>query len=70
MAKPETVRVTFDLTGDRRILRPRYVQGQELPNWEKGPDMATYIRTMKLQGYGNFSKGPDHIYIFRRTHLS
>lgn len=67
MAKEESIHVQFDLTRDQRAIKPRYVQGQELPDWEKGPDMHAYIRSMFKRGYREMSKGPGQLYIFRRS---
>ncbi len=67
MAEPESIHVQFDLTRDQRVLKPRYVQGQELPDWEKGPDMHAYIRVMFNRGYRGMTKGPGQSYIFKRS---
>ncbi len=67
MADPNVLRVKFDLIRDQSTLKPRYVQGQELPDWEQGPDMVTYIHTLRQKGYRDISKGPDEIYLFKRA---
>ncbi len=42
------IRVVFDLVdGD---LKPRFVNGQELPNWRDGPEMVEYVRQKEDEG--------------------
>ncbi len=67
MADPDVIEVQFDLTRDQKSLKPRYIQGQEIPDWENGPDMANYIRMMRQRGYQNITKSHDEVYIFRRV---
>ncbi len=63
MADLNVLRVKFDLIRDQGALKPRYVQGQELLDWEQGPDMVTYLHTLRQKGYLNISKGPDESYL-------
>lgn len=66
MAQSEVLQVKFDLTKAHNVLKPRYVQGQELVNWENGPDMLTYIRTMFDDGYRSLSTCGSQVYLFKR----
>ncbi len=44
----DELRVVFDLTdGD---YKPRFVNGQELPDWENGPSLADYISQKTDEG--------------------
>ncbi len=36
--------VRFDLAD--QTLKPRFIDGQELPNWQEGPEILDYIRQM------------------------
>ncbi len=67
MEQPETVQVQFDLTRDQSTMKPRYVQGRELPDWENGPDMHSYLRMMFDQGYRDLSKGHAQTYYLKRA---
>jgi hypothetical protein len=56
------IRVVFDLAD--KILKPRFVNGQELPNWKDGPDMVEYVRQKEHEGCCmKISMGPQ-TYIF------
>lgn len=70
MAQSEVLQVKFDLTKAQNVLKPRYVQGRELVNWENGPDMLTYIRTMFDEGYRGLSASGSQVYLFKRIDLS
>ncbi len=39
--------IRFDIVD--QTLKPRFVDGEELPNWRQGPDILDYIRQMALQ---------------------
>ncbi len=39
--------IRFDIVD--QTLKPRFVDGEELPNWRQGPDILEYIRQMALQ---------------------
>ncbi len=36
--------VRFDLAG--QMLKPRFIDGQELPDWQQGPGIVDYVRHM------------------------
>ena len=36
---------------ERDYLRPRYVNGQELPNWKKGQTIYEYMNQLGEQGW-------------------
>jgi hypothetical protein len=40
-------RVLFDLAD--QTLKPRFVDGQELPDWREGPEILDYIRQMSRE---------------------
>ncbi len=70
MAQSEILQVKFDLTKTHSVLKPHYVQGRELVDWENGPDMLTFIRTMFDEGYRSLSAGGSQVYLFKRIDLS
>ncbi len=45
----QRLRVRFDLTD--HSLKPRFVDGQELPNWRDGPEMSEYIKRLMDEGW-------------------
>jgi hypothetical protein len=65
MSPGEKLQVEFDDTGDG-TWKPRYVDGQELPNWETGPDMTDYIRSLMNQGWSVIAGVGDR-YLFERS---
>ncbi len=57
-------RVYFDLAnGD---MKPRRVDGQELPNWKAGPTMRDYIKQMQGEGWQLTRQLSQHVYVFER----
>jgi hypothetical protein len=56
-------RVRFDLTDD--TIKPRFVDGQELPNWQDGPEMVDYITHLVQEGW-NLTSGNGQLLIFER----
>ncbi len=56
-------RVRFDLSGD--TAKPRFVDGQELPNWRDGPEMVDYITRLMREGW-KLTEGNDRLLIFER----
>jgi hypothetical protein len=45
----ERRRVRFDLTDNE--LKPRFVDGKELPNWRDGPNITDYIKQLRDEGW-------------------
>ncbi len=43
------IRVVFDLVDED--LKPRSVDGTELPDWENGPGMLEYLKQKGAQGW-------------------
>ncbi len=55
-------RVYFDLAnGD---MKPRRVDGAELPNWEHGPTMPIYIKQLQTEGWNLTRQLSPHIFVF------
>ncbi len=50
MQKWEYLFVTAD-KGDKDMTRPRWVNGQELPSWKKGPTFTEFANQMGEQGW-------------------
>ncbi len=46
----ERLRVKFDDTGDG-TWKPRYINGQEAPDWKKGPEMKEFIQNLIDEGW-------------------
>ena len=45
----DTLRVRFAVTGNRRhrpSVKPRCVNGRELPRWENGPDLQSFVKEL------------------------
>jgi hypothetical protein len=47
---------------------PRYVNGQELPDWEKGPSLFVYLNELGTQGWELICK-EGAFYIFKRPKM-
>ncbi len=56
-------RVQFDLIDD--TAKPRFVDGQELPEWQDGPEMVDYITHLMDEGW-NLTAGNSQVLIFER----
>jgi hypothetical protein len=57
-------RVRADLAD--HILKPRFIDGQELPNWRDGPEMTDYIKQLAREGWQLVVRGSGHEFIFER----
>ncbi len=57
------VRVRFGFTHDK-ILKPRYVNGEQLPDWENGPEVTAFIRELLQRGYQLVSDPVDNEFTF------
>ncbi len=55
--------VRFDLV--EQMIKPRFVDGQELPQWQDGPEMVDYITHLKDEGW-NLTGGNRQLLIFER----
>lgn len=64
MPPKEKLQVKFDDVGDG-TWKPRYVNGQEVPNWKNGPDMTDYIRELMHKGWSPVT-GVGDKYVFER----
>ncbi len=63
-AKPtERRRIRFDLVD--QMLKLRYVDGQELPNWQEGPEMVEYTKRLMKEGW-HFLGGSGRELVFER----
>lgn len=56
-------RVQFDLTVN--TAKPRFVDGEELPEWQDGPDMVEYIRQLVEEGW-TVTEDSSYVVIFER----
>lgn len=50
MQKWEYMFVMCEHSGDN-VFHPRFVNSKEIPNWQKGPDIATYSNQSGDQGW-------------------
>ncbi len=48
---PTSLHVIFDLVETQNMMKPRFIDGQEIPDWENGSDMAAYIHDLRKQGW-------------------
>jgi hypothetical protein len=62
MLPMQELRVVFDLYDGG--LKPRFVNGQELPNWKDGPLMIDYFRQKQGEGCHMESTANPQTYIF------
>ncbi len=60
----EHKRVRFDLTDHE--MKPRYVDGKELPNWRDGPQMGDYIKQLWDEGWHLTGAASGRELIFER----
>ncbi len=56
--------VWFDLT--EHTAKPRFVDRQELPNWQEGPEIVDYVKQMANEGWELVVHGAGHEFIFER----
>ncbi len=66
MAEPDIVRVTFAKVDSTREMKPRYIDGWQVPSWEDGPDLLSYLRLMMALGYVCFTKTGNVYNLHRR----
>ncbi len=48
---PNSQLVIFEFAESENAIKPRFIDGREIPDWEKGPDMTEYMRKMAGQGW-------------------
>jgi hypothetical protein len=58
------MRVQFDLTDHE--IKPRFVDGREMPDWEDGPTMADYIKQLASEGWAVAQRLDSDLYVFER----
>ena len=63
MAKKQ-MRVKFDLTDG--TIKPRYIDGEQLPDWENGPAMDDYVRQLNDAGWQLAERLSANTYVFER----
>lgn len=57
-------RISLDLTDHK--FKPRFVDGQELPNWREGPEMVDYVKQLAGEGWQLIVHGAGQEFIFER----
>ncbi len=45
----QTMKIRFDRVGAN--IKPRALDGRDLPNWREGPIMAEYLRHLRREGW-------------------
>ncbi len=55
--------IRFDMAD--QTLKLRFVDGQEIPNWQEGPEMAAYTKQLMDEGW-HFRGGSGRELIFER----
>lgn len=68
MPPEEKLQVKFDDIGDG-TWKARYINGQEVPDWKKGPEMTEYIRDLVNKGWA-VATGVGDKYVFERHQMS
>jgi hypothetical protein len=58
------MRVQFDLTDHE--IKPRFIDGQQVPGWENGPSMADYIKQLGSEGWVVADRLDTALYVFER----
>jgi hypothetical protein len=76
MQQWDYLHIVVDYEGNDFFGRPRYVNGQELPNWERGEHILSVMNTLGWRGWERVSntfgldfrgrKLKQHTFIFRR----
>jgi len=51
MQKWDYLHIVVDHEGNNLLGRPRYVNGQELPNWEQGENIFSVMNTLGWKGW-------------------
>jgi hypothetical protein len=65
-ALPQKEKMTVQYDVIDRDTKPRRVNDQELPDWEKGPSMGDHLKQLQDEGWMISGKGDDQIYYFER----
>ena len=55
MQNCDYLHIVVDYEGNNFLGRPRYVNGQELPNWEQGENIMGVINTLSWKGWERVS---------------
>lgn len=61
------IHAMFDLCERDGLMKLHILQGQEIPHWEDGIDMISYIRQMSRQGYTNLTQSGGACFFSRRS---
>jgi hypothetical protein len=51
MQRWDYLSIVVDYEGNNFLGRPRYVNGQELPNWEQGENILSVMNTLGWKGW-------------------
>lgn len=54
MQKWDYLYIVVDYEGNNFLGRPRYVNGQELPNWEQGENIMGVMNALGWKGWESF----------------
>ena len=57
MQKWDYLYIVVDYEGSNYLGRPRYVNGQELPDWEQGENIMAVINTLGWKGWERVPNG-------------
>lgn len=63
---PISLLVIFDLVEIQNTMKARFINGQEIPDWEQGIDMAAYIHDLRTQGWKISSAAGGGVVTFTR----
>ncbi len=64
---PRSLLVIFDAVEPQNAIKPRFIEGTEILNWQDGPDRDTYIRNMADQGWVVPGSQSGQAIIFKRA---
>ncbi len=45
-------------------LKPRFIEGQEIPNWEAGLELEAFLMEMRQQGWSFSASSSGKVFVF------
>ncbi len=48
---PDSLLVIFELVQPENTIKPRFIEGQEIPDWQQGLEKEAFILQMESQGW-------------------
>ncbi len=63
---PDSLCVICDLVEAENAVKPRFIEGKEIPDCQQGPDIDAYTKQMESRGWMVSDSQTGQVFIFKR----